>query len=320
MPDESTLLDILAEIFAVNVPEGDLYIGDDCAVVGSMDGKVVVSCDHFIEGVHFDRSFASDFEVGFKSSVTAISDIAAMGCLPRFLLIGLATPTGTGLEEVFRGIKSAADHYGVVVVGGDMSSTGPSSQVLSISTTVIGTDQLTPAYLTGFGGDQVPEPVTRSGARPGDWIFVTGTLGGSCAGLRALRDHARLGEPTALERKYLYPVARIAQGVLARLCGARAMIDISDGFSCDLNKVCARSQVGFELSNVPCEPGASLEDALGGGGDYELVFTAPYRDLIELAFADKGLDLYCVGRCIDSPGGRFTDGTPVVPRGHSHKF
>ena len=107
---------------------------------------------------------------------------------------------------------------------------------------------------------------------------------------------------------------------MARLCGARAMIDISDGFSCDLNKVCARSQVGFELSNVPCAPGASLEDALGGGGDYELVFTAPFRDLIELVFADKGLDLYCVGRCIDSPGGRFTDGTPIVPRGHSHKF
>jgi thiamine-monophosphate kinase len=198
----------------------------------------------------------------------ALSDLAAMGAAPLGALIALCVPGGAGDGEValdvMGGVAEASAASGCPIVGGDLSS----SPELVLAVTVLGTVEGTDGAPDGG-----PGPVPRSGAVAGDALLVTGPCGGSAAGLRELRGaDVRAAEPAAaLGLAYRRPVARLREGDLARRCGARAMIDVSDGLALDLHRLADASGVGFRLDEVPVAAGATLDEALGGGEDYELV-------------------------------------------------
>ncbi len=199
----------------------------------------------------------------------ALSDLAAMGAAPLGALIALCVPGGAGDGEValgvMAGVAEASAASGCPIVGGDLSS----SPELVVAVTVLGTVEGTDA-----GPDGGPGPVPRSGAVAGDALLVTGPCGGSAAGLRELRAGAEghaAEQAAALGLAYRRPVARLREGDLARRCGARAMIDVSDGLALDLHRLADGSGVGFRLDEVPVAAGANLDEALGGGEDYELV-------------------------------------------------
>ena len=234
---------------------------DDAAVLRLPAGSpVVASVDSVVEGVHFDLALCSPADVGWKALMGALSDLAAMGAGPLAALVALCVPGGSGEGDlalgVTAGVAEAAAASGCPVAGGDVSE----SAVLTVAVTVLGT--------ISDGG---PAPVGRSGALAGDALLVTGPCGGSAAGLRALRAGR---EGTAAVAAYRRPVARLAAGEKARLGGAHAMIDVSDGLALDLHRLADASGVGFVLDRVPVAPEATEDEALAGGEDYELVLAA----------------------------------------------
>ena len=250
---------------------------DDAAVVGFPGGgPLVVSVDSVVEGVHVDLSISSPADVGWKALMSALSDLAAVGATPVGALVALCVPGGSGQGDlalaVMAGVAEASAAGGCPVVGGDVSEAGE----LAVAVTVLGT--------TETGG---PPPVGRAGARPGDVVLVTGPCGASAAGLRGLRARGGAaaegeqgeeeGEEEAedeegrLAEAHRRPVARLREGALARVAGARAMIDVSDGLALDLHRLADASGVGFRLESVPVAPGATEDEALGGGEDYELL-------------------------------------------------
>jgi thiamine-monophosphate kinase len=243
---------------------------DDAAVLDvSGRGPLVVSVDSVVEGVHVDLSLCSPGDVGWKALMGALSDLAAVGAAPLGALVALCVPGGSGEGElalgVMGGVAEASSASGCPVVGGDLSGAGQ----LAVSVTVLGTIE---------PGDR--PAVSRAGAQPGDVVLVTGPCGGSAAGLRALRaDGARAGaDHGGLAEAYRRPVARLREGALARLGGAHAMIDVSDGLALDLHRMADASGVGFRLSEVPVAAGATLDEALGGGEDYELLIALGEND------------------------------------------
>jgi thiamine-monophosphate kinase len=241
---------------------------DDAAVVDVPGGgPLVVSVDSVVEGVHVDLELCSAVDVGWKALMGALSDLAAMGARPVGALVALCVPEST--EDgavtlgVMEGVAEASRESACPVVGGDVSG----GAVLMVAVTVLGTVE---------GGTAV----ARHGARAGDVIFVTGPCGASAAGLRVLR--ARSGDATvdgSLAAAYRRPWARLAEGEAARLAGAHAMIDVSDGLALDLHRLADASGVGFVLDVVPVAEGATLEEALGGGEDYELVVVIDPSDV-----------------------------------------
>jgi thiamine-monophosphate kinase len=246
-------------------------------------GQLVVSVDSVVEGVHVDLSVCGPGDVGWKALMGALSDLAAMGSVPLGALIALCVPGGAGdgavALGVMGGVAEASAASGCPVVGGDVSS----SPELVVAVTVLGTVDR-PGDPPGDG----PGPVPRSGAVAGDALLVTGPCGGSAAGLRALRAGAK-GRAAGLA--YRRPVARLREGELARRCGARAMIDVSDGLALDLHRLADASGVGFVLDQVPVAAGATLDEALGGGEDYELVVAVAEADVAGLldSFAEATL-------------------------------
>ena len=239
-------------------PAGEVWIGDDAAVLRGPAGPLLLAADTMVEGVHADLAVTTAADMGWKALVRNVSDVAAMGGRPMHAVVTVTVPPGRGpvLDELYDGLGDASVAYGCPVVGGDLTS-GPALVVtVAITGTVDG------------------EPVLRSGARPGDAVFVTGPLGGAVADL-----HAGIAGRTAR------PAARVAEGTAARLAGATAMIDLSDGLALDLRRVAAASGVGVIVEDVPVADGATTEDALTGGDDYELVFTAPDPARVIAAFA-----------------------------------
>jgi thiamine-monophosphate kinase len=266
-----------------------LGIGDDCAALTLPPGELLLTTtDLLIEQVHFRREWTDLRTLGRKSVAVNVSDIAAMGGAPRHLFLGLAVPAEAsveGLDEFLAGFLEAADHYGATLVGGDTcGSPGP----LLISVTAEGT---------------VPEGhlVCRSGARPGDAVYVSGTLGDSGLALQLLL--AGEAPDPFLARRHHDPEARTGLGrALAQATIPTSMIDISDGLLADLRHLLESSQVGamIEAAALPlsapfrraleAEP-ALLELALAGGEDYELLFTvAPEREA-DLAALAKSAEL-----------------------------
>lgn len=295
-------------------------IGDDAAVLASdPGGALLVTTDMLLEGIHFQRRWGSPRELGRKALAVNVSDIAAMGGSPLYALLGLAIPSGgvslAELEVLLLGLEEEAAAHGVTLVGGD---TCASASGLVLSVTLIGR-----APAEG--------PVLRSGARPGDSLWVTGTLGGSAAGLLALEQGFRPGqawsvglarpdwlgqeEEAAIQAAlaaHLTPAARVAAG--RALAGvATAMIDVSDGVASDANHLCSESRVGIRLQagRMPIHPGArvmarllgqeALDLALRGGEDYELLFAASADPVARLAEAAPGLPVTWVGEVTPGP-------------------
>lgn len=265
---------------------GEVWAGDDAAVVVVGGARLAIAADALVAGVHADLSLTSVSDLGWKALSVNLSDLAAMGCTATRAVVTVAGPAGTKLEELYEGLGAAAVTFSCPIVGGDLTN----APELVVSVTVVG-----PADVT-------PPPVLRSGARAGDEIWVSGALGAAAAGLRALRGGAR---PPALVGAHARPVPRIAEGVAARELGATAMIDVSDGFAADLAHILDASGVGCELELVPVAEGATEADALSGGDDYELVWCAPPGAAVETGFAGRGLRAPVrVGRCVEDTSRR----------------
>jgi thiamine-monophosphate kinase len=290
---------------------------DDAAVLEVPGGgRLVVSVDSVVEGVHVDLSLCEPSDVGWKALMGALSDLAAMGAAPLGALIALCVPGGSGDGSlalgVMEGVAEASAATGCPVVGGDVSGAGE----LVVAVTVLGT----------VGSGSGSGPVSRAGARAGDVVLVTGPCGGSAAGLRTLREQRQVrvvGDGAAAEAGAAYrrPVARLREGELARLGGAHAMIDVSDGLALDLHRLADASGVGFALDDVPVAAGATLDEALGGGEDYELVLTVDPADLegLTASFGAAGLRApVCVGKVTADAGARTLGGRPLDRMGWQH--
>jgi thiamine-monophosphate kinase len=281
-------------------PDGELWIGDDAAVVAAPAGPLVLATDAVVEGVHADLSLVTLGDFGWKALSAAVSDVGAMGARPLHGLVAVCAPSGTDLDALAEGLAEASAAWGCPVVGGDLSSAA--EVVVSVA-------------VTGVLEGGRP-PVTRAGASPGDVLVVTGPLGGSAAGLRLLRAGQRDGPLVEAHRR---PRARLAEGRVARQAGATAMLDVSDGLALDLHRLADASGVGFALEAVPVVRGARLDEALGGGEDYELVVATPDPGALAGAFAAAGLrPPLVVGRCTAEAGERLLGGEPLGRRGFEH--
>lgn len=287
-------------------PPGELWLGDDAAVVVPPVGMLLLAADSVVDGVHFSLRWSSWADVGWKAMAVNLSDIAAMGGMPHRCLVTVAGPRGTDLDGLYDGILEAADRYSCPVVGGDL--TAAPALVITVA-------------VTGAAAPGVDAPVRRSGARPGDLLLVTGPLGSAAAGLAALER----GEPSeAGFGAHLRPRPRLAEGAEAARAGARAMMDVSDGTGLDLWRLTVASGVAAELDRLPVAQGASFEQAWSGGEDYQLIFAvAPAAlDGLRAGFADAGLDPpLVIGRCVSGPPGRLVlDGREIAPRGWEHRL
>ncbi len=298
-----------------------LGIGDDAAVLAVPAGQDLVVCtDTLVEGVHFPvRTDASD--IGWKALAVNLSDLAAMGATPAWATLALTLPeaNSTWVDAFADGFAALAREHKLALVGGD-TTRGP----LTIT-------------VTAHGFVPPGSALTRAGARVGDRVYVTGSLGDAAAGLACLdRDHARATElfqaagttREALLARLNRPTPRIAQGLALRGL-ASACIDISDGLVADLGHIAATSGVGVVIDAASLPASAALltlfDDAeraalqLCGGDDYELCFTAPEPATEELrqTLARLGGGATCVGRIVEGVGVRVIDaqgGDLVLPR------
>ncbi len=248
--------------------------GDDCAVVTSGVRSLLLTTDLLIEGVHFRRNWMSPEEIGFKAMRVNLSDVAAMGGIPRFALVSVGLPRdarGRYASKLFQGLRKAAEEAEAAIVGGDTNA----SDRLIVNVALM--------------GEVGPRILLRSGARAGDRLYVTGALGGAALGLAALKRKKRLGLGAFIAR-HKKPPLRVAVGsILARTPGVTALMDLSDGLAGDLPHLLEASGIGAEVdaSAIPVFPGLAsaarrlgedpLRFALGGGEDYELLFTASPR-------------------------------------------
>ncbi len=268
MPSESDLLR-----WIINRQQSraaiQLPAGDDLAIAKwNAADLLLVGVDQVLDGVHFDSAIHSPEAIGQKAMLRNLSDCAAMACLPAFALINVALPRGSGVEfakALYLGVEKAGDRFNCAIIGGD---TGSWSGKLAMSITILGRS-------AGI------EPITRSGAQPGDSIFVTGPLGGSILGR-----HMTFEPRIALARDIA------ASGKL------HAMLDLSDGLSRDLSRLCELSNVGakVDVERLPIHPDAKLlavrdglkpiDHAMNDGEDYELLFAAhrsfQHLDCIEI--------------------------------------
>jgi thiamine-monophosphate kinase len=246
---------------------GGLGIGDDCAVLGLPPGnQVLVTTDFNLEGVHFRQEWHPPDAVGHRCLARGLSDIAAMGGVPRAAFLSLAIPAELSqkwVDQFVTGLLKLASRYSVALAGGD---TAQSPDGILADIVVLGS---------------VPrgKAILRAGAKPGDRIYVTGSLGAALADLNRLRDGEKL-RPRS-HQKHFYPEPRVTIGeVLRERKLASAMIDISDGLSTDLSHVCEESGVGAVINAkaLPVARGVAanhaLEFALHGGDEYELLFAA----------------------------------------------
>lgn len=290
-------------------PPGEVWIGDDAAVLEAPGANLVLATDAVVGGVHADLGLVGIDDLGWKALAAAVSDIAAMGARPTHCLVSVIGPPDTDLDLMYGGLAAASRHWACPIVGGDLVS----AALLVVSVSVVGV---------------IPEgrgAVLRSGARVGDYLFVTGPLGASAAGLALLRSRAAgAGGGAAgerLVRSHRRPLARVAEGLAAAAGGARAMIDVSDGLAGDLAHLAGASSVGFELDHVPVAEGASEVEALGGGEDYELVFAAPDPAAVADAFTAAGLaPPQLMGRCVADTSVRRLRGQHLGRLGWEHEW
>lgn len=302
MTGEFAVIDRLRRLLP-GPPAGQTWIGDDAAIVMPPRGGLLLTADAVVEGVHVDLSLLGLDDVGWKAMSVSVSDVAAMGCRPLYALVTVCGPPETDLDLLYTGVAEAVTAYGCPVVGGDL----------------VGSAQLTVSVAVA-GETAHRAPVLRAGALPGDRVFVTGRLGGSAAGLRMLRSGAiERDHPLAMAHRR--PVARLSEGRAARAAGATAMVDVSDGLAADIGHLLDASRVGVALDFVPVASQATLEEALGGGEDYELVFTATNPGHVAATFAEAGLrQPLGIGYCTSDPTERTLAGGPLPDTGWEHSF
>ena len=313
-------------------PPGDvvLGIGDDTAALRWAPGALVLATtDALIEGVHFRRATSTAADIGWKALAINASDIAAMGGISRYAVISLMLPgdlDAAWVEGLYDGLLEMAGEAGVAIVGGNLAQ----APVIAVDVTLLG--EVAPERL-----------VRRTGARPGDLLAVTGTLGRAAAGLIVLEswggapggppggprtspDDPALGRLLAAQRR---PRPRLREGrVLAETGAVRAMIDISDGLLLDLWRLCEAGDLGVRLDagRVPVETGVALDLALAGGEDYELLFAVAPEDadrVLRGLVEETGTPATFIGeftvhgasRTIVDEGGRVL---PLDPGGWTH--
>jgi thiamine-monophosphate kinase len=295
-PSESALLDRIRKLAAPRGPGILLGIGDDCAIFRPRGaaGDLLFTTDLFIEDVHFRRDTHRPADVGWKVLARGLSDIAAMGGEPRFCLLSLALAPWTGnrwIDAFYRGLLRLAARAGAPLVGGDLGH----AEKLACDIVVCGSVP---------GGTAL----RRDGARPGDDIYVSGKLGGSALGLATGTGAAWI--------RHTRPEPRLALGRYLRIrAKATAAMDLSDGLSLDLHRLCLASGVAADIVAPPLFRGATLEQALHGGEDYELLFTVrPGRalpatpvPLTRIGVIRKGV-----------PGAVNLNGSPLAPLGYDH--
>jgi thiamine-monophosphate kinase len=333
---EFPLIDRIARIATVEREDVIVGIGDDVAVLRPGPDRpgedwLLAKVDSQVEDVHFYKGAISPRRLGRKALAVNLSDIAAIGGQPLYALVSLALADDTEVawvDELYHGLREEGDRYGVVVVGGNMArSTGG-------------------AFVDVFvlGRVQQQHVLLRSGARPGDRVLVTGRLGDSAAGLQVLLHPDWAPDLTPEEREMLLarhftPTPRLREAaVIARLGGATAAIDLSDGLSSDVGHICERSEVGARLwaERLPISPATHKVAAAGertpyalaleGGEDYELCFTAPPAQAETLSAAierETGTPATIVGEILPFQQGRrlvLPDGLemPLEAKGWQH--
>lgn len=311
--------DLIRNYFTRSTPSALLGVGDDAALLQVKSGQVLaVSCDMLVCGTHFFAD-ADPYLLGIKSLAVNLSDLAAMGALPRWATLALSLPNAdeVWLEQFSRGFFAMADKYGVELVGGD-TTRGP----LNLCVTIMG---------------EVPvgQALRRSGAKVGDEIWVSGCLGNAALALMHLQGKLVLSasEYGECARALHSPEPRVELGLA--LCGiAHSAIDVSDGLLADLGHILDASKVGAELDLAALPMSATLRDyldrktadrcVLAGGDDYELCFTAPLACHEDVLRIGKRLaqPLTCVGRINDGQGCVVQDaaGNPITSEsgGYDH--
>jgi len=279
-------------------------IGDDAAVLGVPRGdQLVVSTDTAIEDVHFRSAWLTPREIAYRAVTAALSDLAAMAATPKGVLVSLALAPRdvTHIDQLADGIGDAVRAAKTVVLGGNVAR----ADTLGITTTVLGS---------------VFSPLSRAGARPGDCIYVTGSLGAPAAALRALLKRRK--PEKGIRERFVHPHARIEEARWLAARGAVAAIDISDGLAADAGHLAAASGVAIEIASerVPVFAGATERDALAGGEEYELL-VASRAPLPDAEFASRfKVPLTLIGRA--RQGSKVSirkDGKRVAtPSGHNH--
>jgi thiamine-monophosphate kinase len=266
-------------------------IGDDCAILrpGAREDLVFTS-DFVLEDRHFTLATHSPSAIGEKALARSLSDLAAMGAAPIFCLVSLAVPAKLGgafVERFYKGLLRAANQYAVSLAGGDLARF---DKVI--------------ADVTCCGRVPRGKSLLRSGAKAGHRIYITGKLGAAA--------HAfSTGMP-------ILPVPRLAAGIALRKLGVSSAIDVSDGLSLDLQRVCQESHVSAQISSelLPIARHATLDQALNGGEDYELLFTAAPK--IKIPAAIGKLHIAEIGRITRGAGAVTMDGHPLQSKGFDH--
>lgn len=290
-------------------------IGDDCAVLKNTPGtELLLTADALTENTHFSRKYFKPHEIGFRAMAANISDICAMGGIPKYALacVGFSpSEKQTFIDEIFDGMISYAENFGVTLVGGDTVKSG----TLFISITIA-------------GEAEEGKSLKRSGAGPGDSLYVTGRLGASHAGLLVLQNKGRkkLNDAEALcVKKHIMPVPRYAESaVLADSGMVTSCIDVSDGLINDTMNISEESCCGFVIESalVPAAPEAAAiypkkaaEYALYGGEDFELLFTvAKGREAeFEKYCAGSGMRFFKIGKAVKGKSIRIKTGAGTRP-------
>lgn len=316
---EFGLIDLLTRDMIYN-PGGVIKgVGDDTAVLAAGRGTwLLFTADMMVEGVHFSLDYSTFRQVGWKALAVNLSDIAAMGGRPTHSVVSLAVPPrldSSSLLELYDGLREAAKMYRVNIVGGDTVS-NPERLVLNVAL---------------LGEVEEGKAVYRSGARPGDGVYVTGALGAPAAGLYLFQNPDLPCAPEAADycrRAHAAPQPRVGAGVFLARCGVSSMDDISDGLASEMHEICGASGVGCLIrgEDVPVDPRVRavaeragvdpLEWALFGGEDLELVFTAGQEvgERIKREAAGEGIKIYRVGEITASGGVRLErPGGEIVP-------
>lgn len=285
--DDRDLLGVICPVL------GDEACSDDCAVLPHISGIPVVSTDMLHETTDFPAGM-TDWQIGWMSVAVTISDIAAMGAVPRFLTLAIGLDREERLSGIIQGAQACCAGFDTAYVGGDLDS---HHELTLVS--------------TGIGEVMDGMPVRRSGARSGDIIGVTGVQGRAMAGLK--------GDP-GFWKDLCEPQPRVQEGILLRRAGATSMMDISDGLAISLHDLMKASGTGCRITSdqIPMIPGYSAEKglryALYGGGDFELIFTLPKEKMNGLPGSAAIIGVVTRDRKV------LLDEEPLPAKGYAHQW